>query len=207
MNLGRIHWYGHDSFRIEDGGKQLYIDPWEMPAGLPKADVIFVTHDHYDHYSQPDVEALSRPGTRVVAPPDTAAKVGDAAVAVRPGESIDVEGLKVTAVPAYNVGKKFHPKHSGWVGYVITLSDGTRVYHAGDADHVPEMDSLEVDVALLPVSGTYVMTAEEAIAAANAMKPEVAIPMHYGTIVGDARDAEKFQKGFTGKTVIKKPEK
>ena len=203
MNVDHIHWYGHDSFRIEDAGRQIYVDPWQMPKGLPEADLILVTHGHYDHYSQPDVAALSGPKTTVVAPPDTAAEVGEGTVAIRPGQTVEAAGLKVTAVPAYNVGKKFHPKSIHWVGFLVTLSDGTRVYHAGDADHVPEMDALEVDVALLPVSGTYVMTAAEAVEAANAMKPKVAIPMHYGEIVGTAKDAEAFAKGFTGKTVIK----
>ncbi|NIA22302.1 MAG: MBL fold metallo-hydrolase [Anaerolineaceae bacterium] len=210
MNVEKIHWYGHDSFRIEDAGKQIYIDPWKMPDGLPGADVILVTHGHYDHYSADDVNKLSTPRTTVVGPADVAEKVrsetGAVPLPIAPGETVEVEGLKVTAVAAYNIGKKFHPKASGWVGFIVTLSDGTRLYHAGDTDCIAEMKGLGVEVALLPVSGTYVMTAQEAIAAAEAIGAGVVIPMHYGRIVGSEADAEKFEQGFKGETVIKQPE-
>lgn len=208
MHLERIHWYGHDSFRIEDGATQVYIDPWELPPTAPKADLILVTHAHHDHHSPADIAALSMPETRVIAPADVAEKVVPAALVILPGQTLEVAGLKVKAVPAYNVNKKFHPQANQWVGYVVTLSDGMTIYHAGDADHVPEMDALEgIDVALLPVSGTYVMTAEEALAAANAFRPRVVIPMHYGKIVGSEEDARRFAKAFKGATVIKQPEK
>ena len=210
MNVENIHWYGHDSFRIEDGGKQIYIDPWKMPDGLPRADLLLVTHSHHDHYSADDVNKLSTPQTTVVGPADVAEKVrsetGAIALPVAPGETVEVDGLKVTAVPAYNIGKKFHPRESGWVGFVVTLSDGTIVYHAGDTDCVPEMQGLDVDVALLPVSGTYVMTAEEAVQAAEAIGPKVVIPMHYGSLVGTEADAETFKTKYAGQTVIKQSE-
>ncbi|RLG02733.1 MAG: MBL fold metallo-hydrolase, partial [Thaumarchaeota archaeon] len=118
---------------------------------------------------------------------------------VRPGDKVEVKGAKIEAVPAYNVNKfrspgvVYHPKEEGSVGYVIEL-DGVRIYHAGDTDFIPEMRNLEVDVALIPVSGTFVMTAEEAAEAVNTFKPKVAIPMHYGAIVGDKSDAERFKK-------------
>lgn len=202
-----IHWYGHDAFRISDAGKEIYIDPWQVPGGTPKADVIFLTHDHHDHYSEADVKKLSRAATRIVCPADLAGKIGRQALAVKPGQTVEVEGFKVTAVAAYNIGKRYHPKENGWVGFIITLSDGTTVYHAGDADFIPEMKSLKVDVAMLPVSGTYVMTADEAVQAANTFKPTVAIPMHYGAIVGTATDAETFKEGFQGETIIMQRER
>ena len=204
--LENIHWYGHDAFRIEDAGRQIYIDPWQLPAGTPKADLVLVTHEHHDHYSPPDIDAIRKSSTAVVAPADLAAKIGPQATAVKPGQTLDAGGVKVTGVAAYNVGKKFHPKANNWVGYVVTLSDGTTVYHTGDSDAVPEMKTLKVDVALLPVSGTYVMTAAEAVEVANAFLPKTVIPMHYGTIVGSAADAEAFRKGFKGQTVVKKKE-
>ena len=207
MDLGRIHWYGHDAFRVEDAGKQIYIDPWQMPDGLPKADYILITHGHHDHYSPGDVKKLSQAGTRLVAPADLAAKIGQTATAIAPGETLALDALKVKALPAYNLNKDFHPRRNNWVGYVLTLSDGSTVYHAGDTDHVPEMNGLKVDVALVPVSGTYVMTAAEAAGAAGAMQPAAVIPMHYGTIVGTPNDAEKFKKAFRGQTVIKQPER
>jgi len=203
MDLKKIHWYGHDAFRIEDNGRQIYIDPWQLSSGLPRADVILVTHDHHDHYSEADVRKLSKAETRVVCPPDVAAKAGPAATPISPGEKVTIGDLQIAAVAAYNVSKPFHPRERGWVGYVVTLSDGTTVYHAGDTDATPEMERLKVDVALLPVSGTYVMTAEEAAAAANAMRPGLVIPMHFGTIVGTAKDAERFSRLFKGRTVIK----
>jgi len=203
-----IHWYGHDTFRIEDGTKQIYIDPWNVPRGAPKADYILITHSHSDHFSEPDITALSMKTTKVVGPADVAKKLGVGATAVKPAQSITLDGLKVTTVPAYNIGKAFHPRSSNWVGYVITLSNGEIIYHAGDTDATPEMKALKgVDVALLPVSGKYTMTAQEAAAAANVFLPKLAIPMHYGAIVGSAADAETFKKLFKGETVIKQEEK
>lgn len=205
MNVENIYWYGHDSFRIDDNGKQIYIDPWKMPAQAPTADYIFITHDHYDHYSAEDVRKLSRETTKIICSHDVAAKEGKSAIAVLPNQTIEQDDLKITAIPAYNIDKQFHPKESNWVGFIITLSDGTSIYHAGDTDFIPEMKSLKVDIALLPVSGTYVMTAEEAIEAANTFNPKITIPMHYGDIVGKKSDAERFRDGFTGETVIKQP--
>lgn len=206
MTVDNIHWYGHDSFRIQDGQKQVYIDPWQMPDGLPKADYILVTHVHHDHFSEPDIRKLSTDQTKVIAPPDVVKLLGGGATPSVPGQTLDLAGLKVTAVPAYNVNKKYHLRSSNWVGYVLTLSDGVTVYHAGDTDATPEMDKLKVDIALLPVSGTYVMTAAEAAAAANAFQPKVAIPMHYGRIVGSDADARKFKELFKGEAVIKQVE-
>jgi L-ascorbate metabolism protein UlaG (beta-lactamase superfamily) len=204
-----IHWHGHDAFRIVDAGKEIYIDPYKLPDGLPQADYIFITHAHRDHFSPDDVEKVRTPATKIVATADVAAKVGEGSIVIAPGNEIEVDALKVKAIPAYNVtkfrspGVPFHPKESGWVGYIITLADGTTLYHAGDTDFIPEMKSVTVDVALIPVSGTYVMTAQEAVEAANAMKPGVAIPMHYGAgVVGTAEDAEKFREGYAGKTAI-----
>ncbi|MBN1154879.1 MBL fold metallo-hydrolase [candidate division KSB1 bacterium] len=205
MDVENIFWYGHDSFRIDDKDKTIYIDPWKLPADAPKADYIFITHDHYDHFSSDDIIRLSKHVTRIFCPRDVFKKVGESATALAPGEKIVVDELKVEAVPAYNIDKKFHPKENNWLGFIITLSDNTRVYHAGDTDFIPEMSGFQTDVALLPVSGTYVMTASEAVEAANVIKPEIAIPMHYGDIVGDDNDALKFKQGFSGETVIKSP--
>lgn len=205
MNVENIYWYGHDSFRIEDNGKQLYIDPWKIPANAPKADYIFVTHSHYDHYSAEDIKKLSNETTKVICTHDVASKEGKSAIAMSPNQVIEQDSLKIATIPAYNINKQFHPKANNWVGFIITLSDGTSVYHAGDTDFIPEMESLQVDIALLPVSGTYVMTAEEAIEAANTFTPQIVIPMHFGDIVGGTSDAEKFKEGFKGETVIKTP--
>ncbi len=179
-----ITWLGHASVMIRDGALTVYIDPWKTPAGLPKADFILVTHDHRDHYSSPDVKALSQGSTRVLAPMTTPL-VTDL---ISPGEARDFGALTVAAVPAYNLKKKFHPKENGWVGYVIGIS-GRKIYYAGDTDNIPEMKAMEVDAALIPVGGTYTMDALDAARAVDAMKAGVVIPTHFGDIVGSREDA------------------
>jgi len=207
MQVEHIYWLGHDSFRIEDLGKQIYIDPWKLSAKAVKADYVFVTHSHYDHFSIEDINKIKTDSTKIIGPADVAKEVGKNAIGISPDQEITLDQLKIKAIPAYNIGKKFHPRENNWVGFIITLSDGISIYHAGDTDFIPEMKSLRVDIALLPVSGTYVMTAEEAIEAANAFQPQIAIPMHYGEIVGSQKDAEKFKAGFIGNTVIKSIER
>jgi L-ascorbate metabolism protein UlaG (beta-lactamase superfamily) len=191
----KIHWLGHDCFRI-DGSKTIYFDPFQITTG-PGADLIFISHDHFDHCSPEDVEKIKKEDTVIITEENAAGKLqGDVRV-LKPGGKMEVEGVKIEAVPAYNTDKDFHPKKNGWLGFVVEV-DGTRVYHAGDTDFVPEMQELHVDIALLPVSGTYVMTADQAVAAAKAIQPKVAIPMHYGAIVGDEKDALSFQKALHG---------
>ena len=196
--LENIHWLGHDSFRL-DGTVTVYIDPWKLPAGRPAAGLILVTHDHFDHLSLPDIAALAGPDTVVVGPAAVTAQVADLeTVTVAPGESAEVKGVGVEAVAAYNLdkfrapGQPYHPREAGNVGYVVTL-DGVRYYHAGDTDAVPEMAGVHCDVALLPVGGTFTMTWDEAAAACDVIDAAAAVPMHYGEVVGDARDAERFR--------------
>ncbi|NLE22099.1 MAG: MBL fold metallo-hydrolase [Actinobacteria bacterium] len=196
--LENIHRLGHDSFRL-DGSVTVYVDPWKLPPGPPPAELVLVTHDHYDHLSLPDIEAVAGPGTVVVGPASVTAQIeGIETVTLAPGESAQVNGVDVGAVPAYNLdkfrapGQPFHPKEAGYVGYVFTL-DGVRYYHAGDTDAIPEMRDVQCDVALLPVSGTYVMTCEEACHACDLVTAKHAVPMHYGDIVGDDDDAERFR--------------
>ena len=199
--LEKIHWLGHDSFRI-DTDKTIYIDPYELSAGVPKADIILITHEHFDHFSAKDVDLLVQPDTSIVSIASVTDKLtaGDVHV-VKAGERITVQGVEIEAVPAYNTNKQFHPKSAGHVGYILTI-DGLRVYHAGDTDLIPEMADFVVDIALLPVSGTYVMTADEAVQAAERIGPKLAIPMHYGAIVGGISDAESFAAGCSMETVI-----
>ena len=208
VNVDNIHWIGHASFRIEDGTAQIYIDPWKLPAGSPKASVVLITHGHSDHYSPEDIARIEQPGTVFLAPSDVAGKLkGTAVVTASPGHSYQAGGVTVEAVPAYNRNKAFHPRSNNWLGFVVTLSTGVRVYHSGDSDAIPEMQALKVDVALMPCGGTYTMTAAEMAAAANGFKPQVLIPMHWGDIVGSKADAEAVKKAFAGTTVIKAPER
>lgn len=187
-----IRWLGHDAFLIKFEGKNVYFDPYQIPRGEP-ADVILVSHDHYDHCSVDDINRIRKDDTVIVTNSSSARKLkGDVRI-MKAGDEITVEGLKVKALPAYNPNKRFHPKSYGGLGFIVDFG-GVKVYHAGDTDLIPEMKGLEVDIALLPVSGTYVMTAEEAARAAEVIKPKVVIPMHYGAIIGTARDAERFKQ-------------
>jgi len=211
----QITWLGHDGFRLKKD-KVVYLDPFQLTAAAEPADVVCVTHEHFDHLSVDDLARIVRPHTTMVTiPACRAAAVGLHPKAVRivtPGERLEVDGIAIHAVPAYNTskfrspGNPFHPKADGKVGFVIELG-GLRIYHAGDTDAIPEMAALgSVDVALVPVSGTYVMTAAEAVTACNAIRPTLAIPMHYGSIVGTAADAEAFKKSAHCRVEILQPE-
>ena len=196
--LENIHWLGHDSFRL-DGTVTVYIDPWKLPAGQPTAGVILVTHEHFDHLSTPDIEKIAGSETVVVGPASVTAQIdGIATVTMAPGENADVQGVGVVAVPAYNLtkfrapGQPYHPREAGHVGYVVAL-DGVRYYHAGDTDVVPEMSDIHCEVALLPVGGKFTMTAEEAAQACELIDATAAVPMHYGEVIGDIHDAERFR--------------
>jgi L-ascorbate metabolism protein UlaG (beta-lactamase superfamily) len=210
-----IRWLGHDGFKLKKG-TVVYIDPFQLKSPAEPADVACVTHEHFDHLSVDDLKKVVTPRTTVVtiASCEEAAKGlrPHAVRVVKPGDRVLVEGTAIEAVPAYNTskfrapGKPFHPQADGKVGFVLTLG-GIRIYHAGDTDEIPEMAAVAgVDVALVPVSGTYVMTATEAIKACQAIRPTLAIPMHYGAIVGEAADAETFKKGATCRVEILKPE-
>jgi L-ascorbate metabolism protein UlaG (beta-lactamase superfamily) len=191
-----ITWLGHDGFLIKGDGKAIVIDPFQVKQCEP-ADVILVTHEHYDHCSPEDIRKIQKASTVIVTEAHSAKKLSGDVRVIRPGDKLTVSGIPVEAVPAYNTNKNFHPKKNGWLGFVLTV-DGVRVYHAGDTDLIPEMDSIKADIALLPVSGTYVMTAEEAVEAAKTIKPQVVIPMHYGAIVGSADDARRFCDAMAG---------
>jgi L-ascorbate metabolism protein UlaG (beta-lactamase superfamily) len=196
----RIQWLGHDAIRI-NGGPVVYIDPYQLSDG-PRADLILITHEHYDHCSPGDVKKIQGPDTVIVTEKDSARKLSGKVTVVAPGDTVTAAGVIVQAVPAYNLDKKYHPKKKGWLGFILEIQ-GVRIYHAGDTDFIPEMEGFRADIALLPVSGTYVMTAREAVQAALAIGPSLALPIHYGTLVGSAEDAEVFRKGLEGKVPVR----
>lgn len=190
--LQNIKWLGHAGFKIT-GEKTIYIDPFKINETEP-ADIIICTHEHFDHVSHEDIKKIQAGKTVIVTTPDCYSKVSGNVKTLSVGQSIVVDGIKIEGVPAYNLNKNFHPKSNNWIGVVITVN-GKRIYHAGDTDNIPEMAALKnIDIALLPVSGTYVMTAEEAADAANKIMPKIAVPMHYGSIIGTKADAERFRK-------------
>jgi L-ascorbate metabolism protein UlaG (beta-lactamase superfamily) len=200
MLLDAVEWLGHSGFRIKADGATIYIDPYRTSGG-PRADLILITHGHYDHFSPQDIERISDDRTWLVAPAVVAERVGGQVISVAPGEAVEpglVRGVEIAAVAAYNTSKRdasgavFHPREAGWVGYELNVR-GERLYHSGDTDVIPEMDRVTgVDVALLPVSGVYVMTAGEAAEAARRIQPGVAVPMHWGEHIGSYEDARAF---------------
>jgi L-ascorbate metabolism protein UlaG (beta-lactamase superfamily) len=197
MMIDSIHWLGHDTFRL-DGSTTIYVDPWKLAADALDADVVLITHEHGDHFSPVDIAQIAGPRTTIVGPAVVTRGLPDAGVVtIAAGDTVTAATATVTAVPAYNLdkvrasGELCHPPEAGGVGYIIEL-DGHRVYHAGDTDAIPEMKGIECDVALLPVSGTYVMTAEEAARACDLIAARVAVPMHWGEHVGTEDDARRF---------------
>lgn len=199
--VASLHWLGHDCFRLDLPQGPLYFDPFQLESG-PQAAYILCSHDHFDHCEPADIAKIRGPRTVIVTESLCAQKLGQGVKVMKPGDSLELEGVSIKAVPAYNTDKQFHPKENAWLGFVVTVG-GVSLYHAGDTDHIPEMADLDVDVALLPVSGTYVMTAEQAVQAALAIKPRLAIPMHYGAIVGEQNDAIRFAKALEGKVPVR----
>ena len=206
MNIGEadIQFLGHDGFLIiTPGGKRIIIDPYNVSPVVEPADFILITHSHSDHCSIKDIGNISKSGTIILTTPDAQSKIthieGVEMQIIESGDEITLGNIKIEAVPAYNIGKDFHPKSEGGIGYIIKM-DKVIVYHAGDTDKIPEMQKLSgygkhdnIFVALLPVSGTYVMNAEEAADAAGMLNPYIAIPMHYGAgVAGNVEDANNF---------------
>lgn len=189
---------GHASIRMK-GEKTIYVDPFRIGDEPQDADVIFITHSHHDHFSPEDIRKVKKADTLLVLPANCvqlAAELGwHNAVAAEVGQEGEAAGVPFEAVAAYNIDKHFHEQNRGWLGYLITFGD-VRVYVAGDTDIIPEMEAIQCDVAFLPAGGTYTMSAVEAAQAAAIIKPKVAIPTHYGTIVGDESDADAFLRAL-----------
>ncbi len=198
----KISWLGHDSFRIKNG-KTIIIDPFKLRSTSDKADILLISHEHFDHLSLDDIKKVVNENTIIVTIPAVKKELSSLKVkevkAAKPGDKLKIGDISIELVPAYNLnkfrerGKVFHPKEDGKAGFIIGMK-GLRIYHAGDTDAVPEMKGLKPDVALLPVSGTYVMNPEEAAQAARMVEPKLAIPMHYGAIVGSEQDAHRFKQ-------------
>jgi L-ascorbate metabolism protein UlaG (beta-lactamase superfamily) len=201
----KITWLGHDGFKIESDGQTLVIDPFKLKRNVP-ADYVLISHEHFDHLNAEDLKKVVKPKeTTVVSIAAAREEVGKVSPkefkVVKPGDRIKLGVFDIRAVPAYNTnkfaenGKPFHPKQDGKVGYIVTTKSGVSIYHTGDSDLIPEMDDLRPEIVLLPVSGTYVMTVDEAVEAAGRIKPKIAIPMHYGSLVGSEEDAKRFKNG------------
>lgn len=188
----------HSSIKMNKG-KVIYIDPFKICENYNDADIIFITHDHYDHYSEEDIDKVKKQDTVVVVPEELLTKVlkkgfrQDYIITVVPNQKYMVEGIEFKTVPAYNTNKQFHPKENEWVGYIIEIK-GVKYYIAGDTDITEENKKVKCDVALVPVGGTYTMDFKEAAYLINEIKPKIAVPIHYGSVVGTNQDAIDFSK-------------
>jgi L-ascorbate metabolism protein UlaG (beta-lactamase superfamily) len=195
--LDRFTWYRQSAFRWTDAVRTIYIDPWGTVEDEPAADVIFITHAHADHFQPDEIARLSRNGTKLVAPHDVASGLTGDVTPVAPGESHEVGGVHFTTVPAYNTAEQrldAHPRENRWVGYVLELG-GSTYYHAGDTDHAPELDTVRADVSFLPIGGDpFTMDPADAAGLAKAIAPQLAVPMHYGFVVGSPYDGERFRE-------------
>lgn len=183
----------HSSIKITKG-IIIYIDPFRINEEKHDADLILITHDHYDHYSPEDINKVIKEDTIIIAP-KTVKELNNKEniIFVEPNKTYNIKGYKIVTIPAYNINKHFHPKENNWVGYIIKI-DGLKYYVAGDTDITPENRQIKCDVALIPIGGTYTMDYKEASELINIIKPKIAIPTHYGSIVGDITDGEKFKK-------------
>ena len=199
IDLSRLRVLAHSAIRIEAlDGTIVYLDPFRFEGTPHDADYVLVTHPHYDHLSPEDYARVARAETVLIAPASTADDVAALTAAathlMRAGDALDLPGLRIEAVPAYNTDPsrlEKHPKTAGWLGYVLTI-DGVRYYIAGDTDQNPDNEHVACDIALVPVGGTYTMDATQAAEFVNTLRPHVAVPTHYGSIVGNEADAEAF---------------
>jgi L-ascorbate metabolism protein UlaG (beta-lactamase superfamily) len=197
--LDAFTWYKQSTFRWNGEKLVVYIDSWGLTDDLPPADLLLITHAHGDHFAPDDIARVKNNKTIIVAPQDVARELSGNVKPVKPGDRLEAAGVKIEAVPAYNIDPArlgAHPKANNWVGYVLQLG-GNTYYHAGDTDHLPELDRIRTDVAFLPIGdGGYVMTVDEAAGMAKALKPKFAVPMHYGFYpgVGVAGDGDRFKK-------------
>jgi L-ascorbate metabolism protein UlaG (beta-lactamase superfamily) len=193
--LDRITWFRQAALRWKDDERIVYIDPWGTSPEDPPADLILITHAHEDHFQPDEIDRLRKDGTKIVAPHDVAQGLSGDVTPVAPGESHEVAGVHFTTVPAYNTREEalqFHPQANRWVGYILELG-GATYYHAGDTDHAPELDDVTADVAFLPIGGYYTMDPEEAAGLAKRIGPKLAVPMHFGFVIGSPSFADRFR--------------
>ena len=205
----QISGLGHSSFKIKEE-KTIYIDPYQINE-KDKADIILISHDHFDHLEIESINKISTSKTIIISPPSGKNQLksveSEEIIFVTQNDEIEILGIKIKTVPAHNTnkfkepGKFFHPKEEGGVGYILTIS-GTKLYYAGDSDQIQEMNNIKPDILLIPVSGTYVMTWEEAVKATSSIQPKIAIPMHWGAIAGNIEDAKKFKENASCEVII-----
>ena len=198
MNIAKVIVNQQSSIRV-DASSKLYFDPFNLPDEPHNADIIFVTHEHYDHFSPKDIEKASSDHCIYAVPRSMKNAMLKLDIPEKriyplvPGQTALIFGLRIQAIAAYNINKPFHPKSNGWLGYVVDIDD-SKLYICGDTDDTPEARSVKCDIVCVPIGGTYTMDAKEAASFVNAIRPRIAVPMHYGTVVGKPADADIFEK-------------
>ncbi|MBI1389547.1 MAG: MBL fold metallo-hydrolase [bacterium] len=199
--LGGLTWIKQSGFRIQNGEQVIYIDPYQVPNSPRDGDLVLITHPHNDHCEAASVLKVAKNGAAIAGEEDSVAKLGAGVsnkTVIRLGDEMTIGDLHVSTVPAYNLNKSYHPRTNEWLGFILTLKDGRVFYHAGDTDFIPEMNGLQPDAAFLPAGGTYTMDAQEAVQAAKAMNPKIAVLMHYFS----ASDATRFEQGLAGSVPV-----
>lgn len=198
--IKKITVFTQNSIRVDSSIGKIYIDPFRMNEEPGDADYILVTHDHFDHFNPEDIPKVSKGVSILVVPENMKEKAKEVSgvvgkiVTVKPGENTTVDKLSIETIPSYNIGKPFHPKEAGWVGYILDV-DGKRIFISGDTDATDEAKKVKCDIALVPIGGKYTMDAKEAAELVNIIRPEVAIPVHFGGVVGSPNNADSFKKG------------
>ncbi len=195
-----VTWFRGSSVRIRRGVHEVQVDPYAV-SEPSAADYVLLTHQHYDNFSEADIARVRGPQTIVIAPASMKKQLQDADHFLRPGDMLQLEGLDLLAMPAYNVEKKYHPQESGWLGYMFTL-DGVTYYHAGDTDYLDSMETIRCDVAFLPCDAQYTMGPEEAVRAGQACGASVLVPVHWGESWGSPEDVERMRSAFSGEVKI-----
>ncbi len=196
----------HSSILIT-GSQRIYFDPYNIKDETHDADIILITHEHFDHFSPEDFNKIKTKSTVFIAPQSMIGKLEDAGIDsefieyVEPGDILEINDVIIEAVPAYNVSKQFHPKKNCWVGYKVSM-DGTSYYVAGDTDINEDIEKIRCDVCMLPCGGTYTMDVREAALLAEIIKPKLAIPTHYGSVAGDKEDGDRFKELLKGKADV-----
>lgn len=195
--LKNINWLGHSTIRIL-GNKTVYIDPYNIKENYNDADIIFITHNHYDHFSKEDIIKCMNKNTKIVVTEDLYQDAisldfnNNNILIVLPNNNYIIENINFSTIPAYNINNKFHPRKNNWVGYIININN-QKLYIAGDTDITTESKNVKCDIAFLPIGGTYTMNYKEASTLANIINPKIVIPIHYGSIVGTIQDAVDFK--------------
>ena len=196
--LEKIEVISHSAIKIKDK-YIIYIDPFRIEKEYKDADYIFITHDHYDHYSEEDIRKVKNIDTKIIVPIDLydrVSKIGfikENITMVKPNKKYKINEIEFETIPAYNVNKSFHPKENNWIGYIITVNN-KKYYIAGDTDITEENKKVKCDIAFLPIGGVYTMNYEEAASLVNIIKPKIVIPIHYGSVIGTKEDAINFSK-------------